>query len=75
VVVDVFKDRIVPTFVSEHIFLQQCHDKTISGGKVIINYIINNEMRWKQMEANFKLVFPRNEVVCFGINRVMIATV
>lgn len=74
-VVDVFKDRVVPEFVTEKDFLKACHEKTVSGGKIILNYILNNEIEWKKMHSNFVALFPKHEIISFGINRVMIATV
>ncbi len=74
-VIDVFKDRIVPDFVTKKKFLLTCKQKTKKQGKIILNYILNNHEEWKLLEKNFSEIFPQNQIISFGINKIFIATV
>ncbi|RYD57421.1 MAG: methyltransferase domain-containing protein [Sphingobacteriales bacterium] len=73
VVVDIFNSRVVPEFVTGTDFLKNCRRSMGPGGKLILNYIINNEKEWDGMLARFRSVFASYDIVSFGINRVIIA--
>ncbi len=72
IVLDVFQDRIVPQFVSNTSFLQQCKALMSDDKSVLIfNYIINNEENWKEALQNIKSVFTIEHTINIGINRIM----
>ena len=72
IVLDVFQDRIVPQFVSNTSFLQQCKALMSDDKSVLIfNYIINNEENWKEALQNIQNVFTIEHTINIGINRIM----
>ncbi len=75
VIVDVFKGRHVPPFVTGTPFLENIRRCVNKGGCVILNYIINNEEDWGKAQQIFDNVFPGHHVINLDINRILIATV
>ena len=72
VFVDIFSGRVVPDFVTSIPFLQQCRAALVEGGRVVLNYIINDEKQWDNISRQFTEVFPRHKVLSNGINRILI---
>ncbi|XZF13863.1 spermidine synthase [Chitinophagaceae bacterium MMS25-I14] len=74
-VLDIFISRVVPVFAVQEGFLEKCRRSINSGGHFIMNYIVNDEQQWKQLQDTCNKVFPGYRVIENGINRIMIATV
>ncbi len=74
-IVDVFKGRVVPDFITTRSFMQNCHSHIHAGGNFVLNYIIGEGDQWDNFEKILDVVFPKNTVIKNGINRVIVATV
>lgn len=72
IIVDVFDGRTVPGFVMEEPFLRQCAQKIRTNGALVLNYIINDEKKWKHDQAVFSKVFPQHKTIALGLNRLLI---
>jgi spermidine synthase len=70
--IDVFTGRIVPTFVTTPLFLEQCRNSLNAGGRIVLNYIINDDDQWKAVSDTFSTVFPRHHMLSLHINRILI---
>ncbi|MBS1771607.1 MAG: methyltransferase [Bacteroidetes bacterium] len=75
VVIDVFVGRIVPGFVTTPHFLNKCRSFIKAGGRVVINYMINNDGDWRVANEHIRQVFPGIEEIQLGVNRVFVAKV
>lgn len=75
VIVDIFKGRVVPAFVTTLNFLQKCRSRLNSGGHFVMNYIINTPADWAPVQANLSEVFPGHKVIRNDINMIIIAGV
>ncbi len=74
-IVDVFKGRVVPDFITTKSFMQNCHLHINAGGNFVLNYIIGEDEQWSNFKKVLDEVFPKNTVIKNGINRVIVATV
>jgi spermidine synthase len=74
-IVDVFTGREVPNFITTMSFMQNCRSHISDGGSFVLNYIINEGEEWNRFKTIFDTVFPSNEAIKDGINRILIATV
>jgi spermidine synthase len=73
IVIDVFLGRVVPGFISSIEFLELCKKCLQPPGRLVLNYIINDEMEWDTMKKNFVQVFPNCKVIKLDVNRILIA--
>ena len=71
--IDIFDSRTVPQFVSSPTFLTLCRGSLTPGGRVVWNYIINDEQEWKRTLKEFSAIFPDNEIIQSDTNRIFIA--
>lgn len=75
IIVDIFKGRAIPEFVSTASFLAACKAKLSDKGIFILNYMIPSASEWEDYKNIFKEVFPENKILNIGINRVLVATI
>lgn len=75
IVTDIFNGRVVPDFVTETTFLEQCKAGLDDGGIWVLNYIVHKNTDWKKIHRRLGGVFPDNRVINIGINRIVIARV
>jgi len=71
--VDVFNGRVVPAFVTSAQFLAQCRNSLAPGGRLILNYIINDPRQWDEVAAAFAILFPIHQVLEIQVNRILIS--
>jgi len=71
--VDVFNGRVVPAFVTSAQFLAQCRNSLAPGGRLILNYIINDPRQWDEVVAAFAILFPIHQVLEIQVNRILIS--
>lgn len=74
-IVDIFKSRIVPDFVTTKEFLELCKSSINADGYFVMNYIIQQKEEWHRVDAILRSIFPRSYCIDNGINRIIIATV
>lgn len=74
-IVDVFKGREVPDFVTTRPFMENCRAHINEGGSFVLNYIIEEDQRWLKLKLILNEVFPGHEAIKEGINRIIVATV
>lgn len=72
VFIDLFVGRVVPEFVTKEAFLKQCQKSVQAGGYCAMNYIVNNETEWQDVQALFSKVCPTHVVLKNGLNRVLV---
>jgi spermidine synthase len=72
VFIDIFNGRIVPEFATDIPFLTQCRSALAPGGRLVLNYIINDQRKWDIVSKQFAEVFPVHQVLNNGINRILI---
>ena len=70
--IDIFDSRDVPDFVTSTSFLQKCKDSLNPGGRLALNYIINDMMKWNDTQINFASVFPKHHIISNNINRIFV---
>ena len=75
IIIDIFESRIVPSFVTERAFLEQCRKSLLPGGHVVINYMIIDDAKWQADKQNITSVYTNTKEIAIGVNRVFIATV
>jgi hypothetical protein len=75
VIVDIFTGRLVPDFVEEVLFLENCRRHLEHGGSMVLNYIINNLPKWENFHTNFSKVYPDTSIIELGVNRLLIAKI
>lgn len=73
VVVDIFDGRVVPEFVLQQEFLRQCKTALCPKGILVMNYIQQQKEQWHTFQKTFTNIFPQNEILPLGINKVLIA--
>jgi len=71
--VDIFISKEVPGFVCSSAFLLQCRDSLNAGGHLAFNYIVNDSREWENVKKIFTDIFPDNNIVSIGINRILSA--
>lgn len=74
-VLDIFNSRVVPAFVTSAAFLTQCRSAIRPGGKMIMNYIVQRNEDWAQVDKTIRKIFPQCHCIDDGLNRIVIATV
>jgi spermidine synthase len=70
--VDVFKGRKVPSFVTSRAFLLRCRDSLASGGRLALNYLVDDEHKWEKVWQLLEDVFSSGQVLGFRDNRIFI---
>lgn len=73
IVVDVFEGRVVPDFVLQEPFLRHCKNSLNTKGILVMNYIQQQTEQWNMFYSNFKTIFPKNEILPLGTNKILIA--
>jgi spermidine synthase len=73
IVVDLFIGREVPDFVRSAAFLRQCRHRLEQGGALVMNYIVNDPNKWKDLQSTFLDIFPEGLIVELEVNRLLIA--
>lgn len=71
---DIFKGRVVPSFVYTSGFLAACKERLAPGGRIAFNYIVNNKEEWEQVKNTFTSVFPENRIIASSVNRILIGS-
>ena len=74
-IVDIFKGRVIPDFVTTEDFMKNCRLHINTGGSFVLNYIVNEEKEWAAFQQIFKSVFPQYKMLKNGVNRILVATV
>lgn len=75
IILDLFKGRVMPDFLNNENFLNDCKTKIASKGVFILNYMISSNKNWEEFQRIFIEIFPDFQVIKIGINRVLIATI
>ena len=71
--IDIFNGRVVPPFVTQLEFLNQCKQSLKPGGRVAFNYIMNDPLEWEATIACFSTVYPDNIIIDLGVNKVLVS--
>jgi spermidine synthase len=73
VVLDIFIDRIVPSFIVSPAFLNAC-SRLLNGpdALLVFNYIINKPAQWQSDRQLIESVFKIDQVIDLGLNQVLI---
>lgn len=74
-IVDVFAGRVVPSFATTGEFLKKCRQRINEGGHFIMNYIINENAEWDQLQTVINTVYPVHQITALGLNRIITAKV
>jgi spermidine synthase len=74
VFLDIFKGRVVPSFVCTGSFLEQCRVSLAPGGHLAFNYIVNDAEEWEQVKNTFTTIFPQNKIIASSVNRILIGS-
>ncbi len=74
-VVDIFNSRVVPPFATQTEFLQNCLRILNRGGSFVLNYMVNDEVEWLQVQKQILSVIPNAEILSNGLNRIFTAIV
>lgn len=74
-IVDIFRGRVVPDFVTNTEFLEKCRNHINPGGHFVFNYIVNEPGEWQKTEALVKSIFTSVRVINHDVNRIVIAKV
>jgi spermidine synthase len=72
VFVDVFKARSVPDFVTTPAFLGQCREALTPGGRLALNYIVQDDRSWQGVHKGIQSIFPGCETIESNDNRIVI---
>ncbi len=70
--VDIFDGREVPDFATSTDFLMKCRESLKPGGRLALNFIINDMMKWTTTQINFASAFPKHHIISNSINRIFI---
>ncbi len=70
--IDIFDSREVPAFATSTDFLLKCKESLNPGGRLALNYIINDMMKWNETQIAFATVFPGYHLISSSINRIFI---
>ena len=73
--VDVFKSRIVPDFVTSEDFLTNCKRLINKGGCFTLNYIRHKNTNWDEIKRRIEKVFPNAQIIKESVNSIIVATV
>jgi len=73
VIVDIFKGRHVLPFVESPLFLHHCSRALNPGGIFVLNYIINSEANWKDIQVLLHTIFTNCQILEHGENRLILA--
>jgi spermidine synthase len=73
-IVDVFKGREVPEFITTKPFMEKCRSHISESGNFVLNYIIEEDQRWLKFKLILNEVFPGHTAIKNGINRIIVAT-
>lgn len=71
--VDLFKGRKVPPFVTTPVFLRRCRKALSPGGRVVLNYLADDEQQWAKLRALLLAIFPGADVASIRDNRIMVS--
>ncbi len=74
-VVDIFRNRLVPPEFTTVSFFGLCYEKLRPGGYFVFNYIAERQPEWDDALNNLRLVFGNVRVINEGINRITVAKV
>jgi spermidine synthase len=72
VFVDIFNGRKVPPFATTLPFLHRCRDSLAPGGRMVFNYLVEDQQRWERLQRNLLQVFPDAQIVASRDNRILI---
>lgn len=75
VITDIFESRLVPRFVMETEFFELCRRSIRPGGYWVLNYILQPDDNWEKIHRHIGGVFPDNDVIVDGVNRIVVAKV
>ncbi|MCB0698385.1 MAG: methyltransferase domain-containing protein [Chitinophagales bacterium] len=75
IIVDIFRSRIVPDFVTSRTFLEQCKHAINPNGYWVLNYIEQLNESWDSKSIAIHNVFPTSSQVDHDINKIVIAKV
>jgi spermidine synthase len=70
--VDLFIGRQVPAFATALPFLQRCRDGLAPGGRVVLNYLAEDEQKWRRLHEVLCGIFPGGDLVSLRDNRIFI---
>ena len=70
--IDIFDSREVPQFATSVAFLNRCKESLHPGGRIALNYIINDMMQWNDTQINFASVFPNHQIISSDVNRIFV---
>lgn len=73
VVIDIFEGRVPADFVTNEDFLLACRKALTTNGVCVLNYIVNGYPLWEDALEKISTVFPRNTVLEYDINRIVVA--
>lgn len=73
VFVDIFDSLVVPGFVQTPSFLADCRKSLSPHGRLVLNYIVNDEKLWAALQETFGKIFPGYKVIERGVNRILIS--
>jgi spermidine synthase len=73
VFVDIFRGRRVPHFATTPPFLRRCRDGLAPGGRLVFNYLANEERRWELLHQRLLAVFPGAHVAQSRDSRILIS--
>lgn len=71
-IIDLFINRVVPPAVTTKAFLQKCYEHINEDGYLVLNYIINNNAAWTQLQEDISSIFKSYIVLEEDINRVLL---
>lgn len=73
IIIDVFKGREVPGFVSTERFMQKCRSSLTTNGIIVLNYMINSGRNRDDFNFIKDHLLPGSELIDMGINKVLIS--
>ncbi len=71
VFIDLFQGRKVPAFVTTAPFLRRCRDSLAPGGRVVLNYLVDDEQQWQELRTLLLQIFPGAYVASIHDNRIL----
>lgn len=74
-IVDIFKSRVVPDFVTTTEYLEKCKTHIKSGGCFAMNYIKQKNTDWDGIKKRIEFVFPNAQFIQDGANYIILSTV
>lgn len=73
VVVDIFKGRTVPPFVTTTAFMQQCKSALNKDAHLVFNYIVEQPQEWQRVDTMLRSIFDQCFCIDDGLNRIIVA--